>query len=192
MVILRIWLDAIRIAIGLVFLFSALGKLGDPRGFVHGVVEYQVLPKPLAVTYGVVLIPIEGFVSAALLSNRFVLQGVAVAAFLLCSFLIGVGINVRRRRDVSCHCFGSIGTERISMHSIVRICLLMVRAIGALASYHWPYYSSPVTLSQAMIDALLRLTLAVAVLLAGMWGLAMPTLLQPWKAMLRHRARVKG
>jgi uncharacterized membrane protein YphA (DoxX/SURF4 family) len=57
MILMSIALESIRIAIGIVFLLSTLGKLKDLRGFLQGVKAYKILPAPLAIGYGLLLVP---------------------------------------------------------------------------------------------------------------------------------------
>lgn len=65
MTVVWIALDAVRTSIGLVFLLSVLSKARDVRGFLRGAVEYQILPTPLAIGYGLLVIPLEGWLLAA-------------------------------------------------------------------------------------------------------------------------------
>lgn len=57
--------------LGSTFLLSGLGKLRDLRGFVLGVLEYEVLPRPWAITYGRLLPFIEVICGSALLIGLF-------------------------------------------------------------------------------------------------------------------------
>ncbi len=171
-------LDSVRMAIRLVFLFSTIGKLRDLRGFLKGVVADQVLPAPLAVAYGLILVPLEGFVAFAFLSGRWVDIGVRVSLALLFSFFLAVGLNVLRHRDLSCYCFGAALTERISWRTLARTGLLLSGALVILLGG-----SSNAAVSASVADSLLKGILALFVLVAGMWILAVPDLLRlhPWR-----------
>jgi len=82
--------DALQIAIGFVFLLSAGTKLQDPRGFIQGVIDYQILSPRLARYYGILLIPLEGLVAIAFLFGLFIHFAVWIGLFLLLSFFIAV------------------------------------------------------------------------------------------------------
>ncbi len=172
--------EAIQTAIGLVFLLSSVSKLREPRAFVQGVVAYQVLPPQVAIGYGILLIPLEGFVALSLLSDRWTSFGVSIGLLLLFSFFIAVIINVRRHRDLPCNCFGSTADERVSVRSLARIGLLAAGMLivlggiyvsGAVPPFSWSGTGS-------LAKGMLRGVLACFVLVLGMWALALPDLLR--------------
>lgn len=170
-----IGLEAVRIAIGLVFLFSSIGKLRDVRGFVKGVVDYQVLPASLATAYGYLVVPTEVFVGVSLILGWQVGVGAVVALLLLISFLIAVSINLRRQRDLTCHCFGANSNEKVSRRSLARIVVLMAGALTALLTAG---SSSALFAGGQIAEGLVKLTIAFFALAVGMWMLALPDLLQ--------------
>jgi uncharacterized membrane protein YphA (DoxX/SURF4 family) len=173
--LLNIGLEAARIAIGLVFVFSAIGKLRDVRGFVKGVVDYQVLPAPLATAYGFLVVPAEAFVGVSFIAGWQVGAGAAVALLLLISFFIAVSINLRRQRDLACHCFGANSGEKVSPRSLARIVLLMAGTLAALLTAD---SSSALFAGGQIAEGLVKLSVAFFVLAVGMWVLALPDLLQ--------------
>src|SRR5262245_20272080 len=59
----------VQLAVGLVFLLSAAGKIMTPRDFARGVVEYQVLPDRLSYLVGLLLIPTEILLAAVHLTG---------------------------------------------------------------------------------------------------------------------------
>lgn len=193
MVVVLLGLEAVRLAVGLVFALSAAGKLHDPWRFVWGVVEYRVLPVPLALAYGLVLLPLEGFVAVTLISGWMATIGALLAVVLLGSFLVAVALNLHRRRAIPCHCFGGAASEQISKRSLARIGLLLAAMLVVLLGQR----SAEILLvsigvatvysGYRLLDGLLWLSLAAAVLTAGMWLLTLPDLLHPWRR-LHHGA----
>lgn len=161
-------LDAARLvlqlALGGVFLVSSLGKLRHPMAFLRGVAEYDVLPIPLAYAFGAVLIPAEAFVALALLSGFAAGIALPLATALLVIFGAAVAINLRRHRDLLCHCYGSLGGERLSARSLVQLGLLI--AVGLLA---WSGGGESVRALAGPEDAAAAATLALACLSAGLW-----------------------
>lgn len=182
--VLRVLLDAVQATIGLVFLFSAFGKLRDPRGFVRGVIAYQVLPQRLAIGYGLLLVPLEVALALSMLSDRFVRTGAVLALLLLTSFLLAVGLNVRRGRALSCFCFGAAAGEQVSGRSLARIVLLLTATVLVFCrGWGWRFLPEPsgaVYDGRWLIDGFLLLTLAVGLLAGGAWLLALPDASRSW------------
>jgi hypothetical protein len=161
-------LDAMRLvlqlALGSVFLVSSLGKLRRPMAFLRGVAEYDVLPTPLAYAFGAVLIPAEALVALALLSGFGAGIALPLATALLLIFGAAVAINLRRHRDMRCHCYGGLGGERLSARSLIQLGLLI--AIGLFA---WSGGGESVRALAGPDDAVAAATLALACLTAGLW-----------------------
>lgn len=177
-------LEVIQSAVGIVFLFSAVGKARHPNGFVNGVVAYQILPGPLSVMYGIVLIPLEAFVATSLLFGWLVRLGISIGLFLLCSFFVAVAINVRRDRDLSCYCFGDTSTERISRRSLVRIGLLIGATLGMMFGHqllgNHEQISSPIHLlvygnTERFVA---EFSISTFILLSAAWALSVQDLLR--------------
>ena len=130
--------DAVRLvvqlALGLVFLLSTAGKLRHPAAFVRGVAEFEILPVYLAYAFGGLLIPAEAFLAAAHLTGWGLSVAVPLGVALLLTFLTAVGINLQRNRDLLCHCFDSLGGERVSVRSVVQLLLLLGGELFLLAS----------------------------------------------------------
>ncbi|MER3424957.1 MAG: hypothetical protein C4293_18755 [Nitrospiraceae bacterium] len=170
--------DVIRMAVGLVFLVSVLSKLRDLRGFLKGIIAYQVLPSRLAVIYGLLLLPLEGFVAVSLLSRWELQLGTVVAIVLLLSFAAAVALNLRWGRDLPCYCFGSRSTEQVSARSLVRIGLLIVGATSVLVG---ELSHLPIQVEIFSWEAnLWKGTLALFTLIVGMWLLTLPDLRSLW------------
>ncbi len=122
-----------RLALGLVFLLSTLGKLRRPVAFLRGVAEYEILPAPLAYVFGAVLIPVEAFLAVAHLTGWGLRMAVPLGIAVLLTFAAAVGINLGRNRDLLCHCFDSLGGERISARSLAQLGLLVAAEVLLLS-----------------------------------------------------------
>ena len=129
---------ALQLAIGLVFLFSAIGKLLTPLKFAAGVTEYHILPEWLAFVVGIVLIPFELFLAASHISGWLLPFALPAGLVMLISFMIAVGINLKRGSVLPCHCFGAGEGEMISARTLVRLGLLFTGEAIVLAGSGWP------------------------------------------------------
>jgi uncharacterized membrane protein YphA (DoxX/SURF4 family) len=129
---------ALCAALALVFTASAVPKLRHPRGFVLAVLEYRVLPVRFARVYARLVPPAELLAALLLLTGAAVRSAALMVALLLLSFLVGVGVNLARGRDLDCHCFGKSGNgatqHRIGWGLLLRECALLGAALVVLAT----------------------------------------------------------
>lgn len=131
------------IALGVTFIVSAAGKLRDPRGFVLGVLDYQILPAQFAIAYGRVIPVVEFICGLCLLLGLLRTVAAALAAALLLSFLVGVGVNLSRGRTMDCHCSGSGSSEPLSWVTVARIVILLGCASAVLSQLSRPIVGLP-------------------------------------------------
>lgn len=115
---------AAQLSLGLVFLLAVLPKLRRPRSFARSTVLYEILPFAVAQMFGLMLIPLEGFLVLSFLSGWLSNIALPLAAVLLCIFLAAVGVNLRRGRRIPCGCFGE-ASEPISLRTVARLLLLL-------------------------------------------------------------------
>ena len=118
-----------RLSLAFFFLPSALGKLANQRGFIQGIIAYQILPKRIARGFGFILPWIELTLALALICGvALFITGLATILLLLC-FITAVVINLRRGREIDCSCYGFAGTQMISWGTVARNGLLLLLAI---------------------------------------------------------------
>ena len=176
-----------QLALGLVFLLSAAGKLRDPAGFARGVVDYRILPASLAYPLGFLILGIEGWLAIAHLTGWLLAAAVRVGFGTLASFAVAVGVNLARGRALPCYCFSGHGGETISGRTLARLLLLLSGEAHLLA------HSNLLTTSQLAYtgrsvsfgDLALALFWATFLLVVGSWVLNFPDLvgmLRPCKA----------
>jgi len=121
-----------RLGLGAFFLQAAIGKLGNLRSFSHGIVEYHVLPTPVARVAGVLLPWGELGLAVALLLGLAAQVAAAAAALLLMCFIGAVAINLRRGHVIACNCYGIADTSTIGRGTIARNAFLLLFAGAAL------------------------------------------------------------
>lgn len=180
--------DPARIAVGVVFVVSTLSKVRQPRAFANGVRQYDVLPPGLSYVIGLILIPAEAITAFLLITGYFSPLGVLAALCLLLCFGLGVTINLLRGRSLSCYCFGSASSERISFRTLERIGLLGFAVGLALAS---EVIAPPggASLLPSTTTMVLQIALAGFLLAAGSWLLVLPRPFHVWRQIIgtRHR-----
>lgn len=112
-------LYALQLVLGIVFLRAALGKLRSPRHFVDTVKDYELLPTKVAEVTAFLIIPTEFALAAAFLSGVGLVLAIPASVIVLAAFLTAVSVNLLRRHEVECGCFG--GAETISGGSAARL-----------------------------------------------------------------------
>jgi uncharacterized membrane protein YphA (DoxX/SURF4 family) len=128
----------LSVLLGVIFLTSALPKLRHPRGFVLAVLEYRVLPPRLCWFYARLVPPLECLLALLLLTGTAVRSAAIVVSALLLSFIVAVGINLARGRDLDCHCFGRATRRPIGWQLLLQDAALLGAAIAvAVVSEEW-------------------------------------------------------
>ena len=123
---------ALGAVLGLVFMASAVPKLRHPRGFVLAVLEYRVLPPRLSRLYARLVPPLEFLVALRLLTGTAVRSAAAVMSALLLSFIVAMGINMARGRDLDCHCFGKATTRPIGWRALLQDVVLLGASVTVI------------------------------------------------------------
>ncbi|HEV3000787.1 MAG TPA: MauE/DoxX family redox-associated membrane protein [Solirubrobacteraceae bacterium] len=129
----------LQLALGAVFLLSVVPKLQRPREFARTVANYKVISPARSRLVAPALIAAEAFLAVSLLTGWLAEAALALAVVLLLVFAAGVGVNLRRGRDISCGCFGE-RTERISPRTLVRLALILL-AVGVVAAADGPPFT---------------------------------------------------
>lgn len=180
--------DAVRLvvqlALGGVFVLSGAGKLRHPLAFLRGVAEYDILPRPLAYAFGAVLVPLELLLALALLSGTALPVALPAGACLIVIFGVAVTVNLRRRRDMLCHCYGGLGGERLSVRSLAQLGLLFA---GVLLV--WSGGGGSVGRLSGSDEVLAAAAWAACCLMAGLWLLHADQVVRLFRRTCRTCAR---
>jgi hypothetical protein len=174
-----------RWVVGAFFLIFALKKLPDRPGFVFVVVAYRVLPRRWAEVYGYCLPWLELCVGGMLVLGILPRVFAFVAAFLLISFLVAIGLNIMRRRtDLSCGCAGGSSQQKIGSMLLLRNLALLLLAVVCMFSTSFFVWLP----EQAVLIWLLKtpwLAVWVVLLIAGVVG-ALVMLIEPLRRQYIH------
>jgi uncharacterized membrane protein YphA (DoxX/SURF4 family) len=129
-----------RIIVGLVFIFAAVPKIGDPFGFSINIRNYHLLPASLTNIAAIVLPWIE------LYAGLFIILGIYIRAcsflfmLLLGVFIFAIASAMWRGFDISCGCFyisqdmAKVGIQRIIEDVLLFVMALQIYIVNAHAS----------------------------------------------------------
>lgn len=128
------WTIACRLSLALWLGIAALFKLRDLPSFRRAVHHYRVLPRWMGSIYAAAVPLAELISSVLLLIGLAVGMGALLAVLLFASFAIAVGINMRRGRDLDCHCFGGHVRTAIGTHTLAVDLSMLLPAAALLAN----------------------------------------------------------
>jgi uncharacterized membrane protein YphA (DoxX/SURF4 family) len=121
-----------QIAIGAVFLYAALPKIGDPASFADQIHNYRMLPVALENLLAMTLPWVELIIGLALILGVRARCGAAVAVLLMGVFLAGIAQAVYRGLDIECGCFGTGDGSKVGFRRLAEdVGLLLLSVIGA-------------------------------------------------------------
>lgn len=115
---------SLRLILGITLIFAGLEKVRELPDFVIGVIYYKVLPENVARWYGRLLPFVEIGAGALLLFGIWTKSVSILSIAMLVSFSIAVSLNLARKRNMPCFCFGT-NSSKIGWHTLVRIFLLI-------------------------------------------------------------------
>ena len=122
-----------RLVLAAVFAVAAWGKLSDPTGTRHAVLEFGV-PSRLAGAVSLLLPLAELIVACLLLLPGSAVLGAVGALLLLALFTVTIGAALARGAHPDCHCFGQVRTKAVSARTLVRNLLLLSVAVFVLVA----------------------------------------------------------
>lgn len=162
---------ALRICLASVFLVSAAAKLRAPQAFARSVANYGLLPRGSARAVGLLLLPVELLLAAALATGWLGHLSELSAGLLLAMFGGAVSVNLVRGRAIRCGCFGT--DEVISIRTLARLGLLgagvaLLAAVPTSGALAWEHAVTDVGLLSA------SLSLAAGLVAFSIWVLHAP------------------
>jgi uncharacterized membrane protein YphA (DoxX/SURF4 family) len=123
-----------RVAIGLVFVAAALGKIGDVGAFAGQIVNYRLAPLGIVNLAAVTLPWIELLAGLALVLGVRARSGAVIVLVLMVLFTVAVGSAWARGLDFECGCFGKASAATIGARKFAEnVGLTVLAAVASLA-----------------------------------------------------------
>ena len=119
----------LRLALGGLLLLAGITKLADRASFRDAVGAYEILPRALTLPFAAALPWVETALGALLLLGFGTTFAAALGTAVFLSFSLAIGVNLARGRDVDCHCFGAVQSERIGWPTLLRSVALTFAAL---------------------------------------------------------------
>ncbi len=130
----QLWYRLVRMALGAIFVYAALGKIADPSSFLRDVDNYRLLPFFASSLIATVLPWLELLCGLGLILGRWARGSAMLVTAMLLVFLVAIVSALVRGLDISCGCF-AVGSQasRVSM-------MRVLEDIGMLAAALWVWW----------------------------------------------------
>lgn len=128
------WRYLFRLALGIVFVWASLAKIGDLAGFAAEMHNYHILPIGLENLFAMTLPWIELLAGVALVVNFAPRAATILLGGLLVVFLLAILSAIIRNLDIACGCFGTSDATRTGWIALLRdVGFLVLAGVG----YPW-------------------------------------------------------
>jgi len=122
-----------RVAMGVVMLAAALGKIGDTTAFASQVHHYRMIPAGADNLLAMTLPWVELLAGLALILGVRARSGAWLAAAMMVVFTLAVSQAVARGLDIECGCFGTSDATRVGAKKLLEnLALTGVAIVAAL------------------------------------------------------------
>lgn len=129
---------ALRLALSFILVSAAFAKVRSLPVLVQNVGDYALLPAIVVRPFALSLPIVELLCGLGLFLGLW-LRATSLATFvLLATFAVAVGVNLIRKRDIPCGCFGTGDRRKIGWNTLARVLLLMIYSgiLAVIASDH--------------------------------------------------------
>ncbi|WP_343784643.1 MauE/DoxX family redox-associated membrane protein [Alkalibacillus silvisoli] len=124
------------------FMASSIPKIFSLKYFIHLVDQYDILPKYLALLYGVFLPFVEVLGAGLLLSNTTFFYGIIVLQIILLSFAYAVYHVISNNKILTCGCYGRFldaKVDKFTLNKIITLFLLATLSLYLSTQYEVQY-----------------------------------------------------
>lgn len=127
------WLSvAVRVGLGVIFIYAALPKIGDPPAFAHLVWNYRLFPSGVINILALVLPWLELLVGAALVAGVFRRGAALWICAMLVAFIAALSTDIVRDIPVNCGCFSVAAVEKTHAELIAEMKREILLDVGML------------------------------------------------------------
>lgn len=123
---------ALRLVLGLVFIYASLDKIFNPQAFADIVMNYQLLPGTLITPVAIYLPWIELICGMAIVLNIFSKGAVLIVSGLLTLFMAALLYNLIMGLDVACGCFSTSSAPSNTLIYLIRDSGIFVLGLAVL------------------------------------------------------------
>ncbi len=122
---------AIRIVLGVVFIWASIDKIAHPAGFAEAIYNYRMLPYWTINLMAIMMPWLELFCGILLIVGVLWRGSAFMIGVLLAVFIVALSSALIRGLDISCGCFTVDGGHGVAVDLLVRD-ILMIIGVGIL------------------------------------------------------------
>ena len=127
------WLTVrVQIALGIIFVVAAWGKIVDPPSFAHMIYNYHILPGALINISSLVMPWVEILAGLALILGIWTRPARWIVGLLLVVFMIAIAFNLARGNAIDCGCFDVSAANLTHEERIRDMWMVILRDVGML------------------------------------------------------------
>ena len=116
----------LRIIMGLIFIYSGIQKISDPRGFGIAIENYRIFPF-FIINFLAITIPwLELITGMFLLFGILLKESSSIINVLLFLFIILLVSALIRKLDIDCGCFGTFDNQKVGLKKLLENTFLFV------------------------------------------------------------------
>ena len=124
--------SAVRILLGVIFIYAALLKIADPVAFAGSVAAYRILPYFASYLTAAVLPFLELSCGLLLISGYRVRGGALIIGAMNLVFMIALTAAIVRGLDIDCGCFKQGGTKTTPWTALLRDAVFLAMTLFVL------------------------------------------------------------
>lgn len=174
--------NVVRLALGVIFIWAAAGKLVNPIRFADGLADYTTLPTPALYILAATLISLELALGLSHATGQFLDGGIPLALATLIVFAVLVRRRLSQGRPGPCLCFGTTDdSELISSRTIARLGILIageVLLLGHIGSWTRENLSVAVASPETGTFSPMIIVWTTIILVLGTWVLRINEVLE--------------
>ncbi len=143
---LKLFYNLLKVSLGLMFLYSGITKIIEPKVFAVLIDSYGILPEMFVYPASFLLIVMEIIAGAGLLFD--IKWSLELLTGLLFLFIGVLSYGIILGLDIDCGCFGKEEPEYKAYHGL-RSALYrdIIMIAGIIYMYIWRYFKSPELIS---------------------------------------------
>jgi putative oxidoreductase len=126
---------AIRLVLGIVFIYAAIHKIAHPADFAQDIYNYRMLPHTFINLMALTLPWLEIICGVLIVVGVFTRGSALLIGFMLFVFIIAISFALLRGLDISCGCFSSGGENvghGVAVDLLIRDILMFVGSLIVL------------------------------------------------------------
>jgi putative oxidoreductase len=123
---------AVRVVLGLVFIYASIDKIAHPDGFAQNIYNYRMLPHTV-INVMAIIMPWMELACGALIVTGVFLRGSALwIALMLLIFIMALSNAVARGLDIDCGCFRVEGGHSAGVRRLIEDVFMFAGALIVL------------------------------------------------------------